>query len=123
MSDRATGGTRPVPGTIRISDDVLADLAGYAAMQTFGVVGMASPTVRDGVAQLLSRERLRKGIKVSGDDLEKTVDLYVILEHGTSLAEVARNLADRVRYVLETYGSVRVADVEVHVQGIKVHKK
>ena len=62
---------RPVAGTIRISDEVLADLAGYAALQTFGVVGMASPTVRDGVAQLLSRERLRKGIRVSGDDLER----------------------------------------------------
>jgi uncharacterized alkaline shock family protein YloU len=124
MSDRPTAGVeRPVPGTIRISDEVLAELAGYAAMQTFGVVGMASPTVRDGVAQLLARERLRKGIKVTGDDLDKNVDLYVVLEHGTSLAEVARNLQDRVRYVLETYGSVRVKNVEVHVQGIKVHKK
>ena len=113
---------RPVAGTIRISDEVLADLAGYAALQTFGVVGMASPTVRDGVAQLLSRERLRKGIRVSGDDVEKRVDLYVVLEHGTSLAEVARNLADAVRYALETYGSVRVSEVEVHVQGIKVHR-
>jgi uncharacterized alkaline shock family protein YloU len=114
---------RPVNGVIRISDDVIADLAGYAALQTFGVVGMASPTVRDGVAQLLSRDRLRKGIRVSGEDGVKRVDLFVILEHGTSLAEVARNLADRVRYVLEKYGSVRVSEVEVHVQGIKVHKK
>ncbi len=109
-------------GVIRISDDVLADLAGYAALQTFGVVGMASPTVREGVAQLLSPDRLRKGIRISGED-GKRVDLYVILEHGTSLAEVARNLADRVRYVLENVAGVPVSDVEVHVQGIKVHKK
>jgi uncharacterized alkaline shock family protein YloU len=114
---------RPVSGVIRISDDVLADLAGYAALQTFGVVGMASPTVREGVAQLLSPDRLRKGIRVSGEDDAKRVDLYVILEHGTSLAEVARNLTDRVRYVLEEFAGVPVGEVEVHVQGIKVHKK
>lgn len=114
---------RPVTGVIRISDDVLADLAGYAALQTFGVVGMASPTVREGMAQLLSPDRLRKGIRVTGEEDAKRVDLYVILEHGTSLAEVARNLTDRVRYVLEHYAGVPVSDVEIHVQGIKVHKK
>ena len=114
---------RPVPGSITVGDDVLADLAGYAALETFGVVGMASPSVRDGVTRLLSRDRLRKGVRISGDETAKRVDLYVVLEHGTALSEVARNLADRVRYVLESCASVHVDDVEVHVQGIKVHKK
>lgn len=111
-------------GTIRIANDVLADLAGYAALESYGVVGMTTQTVRDGVAQLLPSEKLRKGVKVSNiDDGAVTVDLYVIVEHGTNIAEVSHNLANRVRYVLTTTAEVPVADVEVHVQGIKVRDK
>lgn len=109
-------------GAINIANDVLADLAGYAALEVYGVVGMASPTLRDGVAQALSREKLRKGVVVaaSGDGIR--IDLFVIIEHGTNLAEVSHNLAERVRYVLTKMADVRIEDVDVHVQDVKVRK-
>ncbi len=112
-----------VGGAINIANDVLGDLAGYAALECYGIVAMASPTLRDGVAQLLSRERLRKGVSVVSDDEDQvTVDLYVVAEHGTNLAEVAHNMSERVRYVLEANADVKVDAVNVHVQGIKVRK-
>lgn len=109
-------------GTINISNDVLADMAGYAALECYGVVGMASPSLRDGVAQMLSRDKLRKGVAISSDGEGVTVDLYVVAEYGTQLAQVAQNMADRVKYVLTTNAEVKVERVEVHVQGIKVRK-
>lgn len=112
--------TQQVPGAVHIANDVLADLAGYAALESYGVVGMASPTLAEGVAQLLPRQKLRKGVQiVSGDD-GVTVDLYVVIEHGTQLAEVSHNLADRVRYVLTDTADVSVNCVDVHVMGVKV---
>jgi uncharacterized alkaline shock family protein YloU len=108
------------PGAVHIANDVLADLSGYAALESYGVVGMASPTLADGVAQLLPRQKLRKGVKITGGDEGVSVDLYVVIEHGTKLAEVSHNLADRVRYVLTDIADVPVNDVEVHVQGVKV---
>ncbi len=110
-----------VAGTINIANDVLADLAGYAALESYGVVGMATPTVRDGVAQLLSKDKLRRGVKI-GNDAEGavTVDLYVVIEHGTQLVEVSHNLSERVRYVLTSMAEVRVSRVDVHVQDIRV---
>lgn len=108
-------------GTIHIANDVLADLAGYAALESYGVVGMAVPTAADGVAQLLSREKLRRGVKVrSREDGAVDVDLHVVIEHGTNLSEVSHNLAARVRYVLTDMADVAVNEVDVHVQGIKV---
>jgi uncharacterized alkaline shock family protein YloU len=107
-------------GSIHISNDVLADLAGYAALECYGVVGMASPSLKDGVAQLLSREKLRKGVVISGDGDTVKVDLYVVIEHGTKLTEVAHSLAERVEYVLTTLADVRVDSVDVHVQDVKV---
>lgn len=107
-------------GSVNIANDVLADLAGYACLESYGVVGMASPSLRDGVAQLLPAAKLRRGVKVSTNDDSVVVDLYVIIEYGTNLTEVSHNLANRVRYVLTNMADVHVSDVEVHVQGVKV---
>jgi uncharacterized alkaline shock family protein YloU len=110
-------------GTMTIANDVLADIAGFVALECYGVVGMASPSLRDGVAQLLSRDRLRKGVMITNiDDHKIKIDLYVVIEHGTNLAEVSRNLTDRVKYALTHDADVQVASVDVHVQGIKVRK-
>jgi uncharacterized alkaline shock family protein YloU len=108
---------------VTIANDVLADMAGFVALECYGIVGMASPSLRDGVAQLLSRDKLRKGVVIGNvDEREVKVDLYVVVEHGTNLAEVSRNLVDRVKYVLTHDADVQVASVDVHVQGIKVRK-
>jgi len=109
-------------GSIHIANDVLADLAGYSALESYGVVGMTSPTLGEGVAQLLPRQKLRKGVKVVSSDGGVEVDLYVVIEHGTNLTEVSHNLANRVRYVLNNMADVPVARVDVHVMGIKVRQ-
>ncbi len=110
----------PAAGVVSIANDVLADLAGYASLESYGVVGMASPSLRDGVAQLLPAAKLRRGVKVAATDEGVVIDLYVVIEHGTNLAEVSHNLANRVRYVLTNTADVKVANVDVHVQGVKV---
>lgn len=114
--------TKKAAGAVSIANDVLADLAGYTALESYGVVGMASPTVADGVAQLLPRQKLRKGVKIVTSDEGVLADLYVVIEHGTNLAEVSRNLADHVRYVLTDTADVPVAHVEVHVVDVKVRQ-
>jgi hypothetical protein len=82
---------KPVPGCVNIANDVLADLAGYAALESYGIVGMASPSLRDGVAQLLPAQKLRKGVHVVSTDDGIVADLYVVIEFGTNLAEVSHN--------------------------------
>ena len=110
----------PVVGSVNIANDVLADLSGYACLESYGVVGMASPSLKDGVAQLLPAQKLRRGVRVTAGDDGVSVDLFVVIEFGTNLAEVSHNLANRVRYVLTHTADVKVASVDVHVQGVKV---
>lgn len=116
MPDKASG-------SINIANDVLADLAGYAALESYGIVGMASPSLRDGVAQLLPAQKLRRGVKITPSEAGVSVDLYVVIEFGTNLTEVSHNLASRVRYVLTEMADVKVASVDVHVQGVKVRNQ
>jgi len=114
--------TSTVKGQVNIANEVLADIAGFAALECYGIAGMASPSLREGVGQLLSGDRLRRGVQITNVDDGVRVDLYVVIEHGTNLTEVSHNLTDRVRYVLETMADVKVESVEVHVQDIKVRK-
>jgi len=107
-----------VPGTLSIADEVIAELAGYAAFESYGVVGMAAPTMQDGIAKILPAHRLRRGVLVDFNEDGALINMYVIIESGTNLAVVSKNLADAVRYTLEHYAQIKVADVRIHVQGI-----
>ncbi|MDR1082840.1 MAG: Asp23/Gls24 family envelope stress response protein [Coriobacteriales bacterium] len=114
--------TKTIPGELSITDAVIVELAGYAALESYGVVGMAAPSVQDGIAKLLPIRRLQRGILLRFDDEGATIELHVVIESGTNLSAVSQNLADSVRYTLEHYAQIKVADVLVHVEGIHVTK-
>lgn len=109
-----------VTGSLKIANEVIADIAGYTALESYGVVGMAAPTLENGIATLLPNTKLRKGVEVSATNVGVRVDLYIIVEHGTGIAQVSRNLADRVRFILSDLTEVPIDTVEIHIQGIKV---
>ena len=110
-------------GTLTVTDGVIADLIGYAALETFGVVGMAAPSFQDGFVKMLPARALRRGVIVVKTDEGLAIDLYVVIEYGVNLTTVSKNLVDRVRFVMENYANQRIADVSVHVQSINVPKE
>ena len=103
-------------GRITIAPDVVAHIAGHAALESYGIVGMSA---RGRVGRLLSRDRIGQGVVVGRTDDGVTVDLYVVVEYGLNLAEVASGLRNRVRYDLERLTGLTVAAVEVHIQDVK----
>lgn len=109
-----------IAGDLIVSEDVIADVAGHAALGCYGVVGMASPSVVDGLAKVLPQSRLRRGILVNTDEEGTLVSLYVILEHGVNINAVSANLVDQVTFALKEFVRTPFKGVEVHVQGIKV---
>ncbi len=108
-----------VPGSLRVSNDVIADLAGYAALECYGVVGMAYTDVEQGVARLLPIYRLRKGIEVALEDGLIVVDLHVILEQGVNMASVAKNLESTVKFILNQIAELSDVEVRVHVEDMR----
>lgn len=109
-----------IPGDLIVSEDVLADTAGHAALQCYGVVGMALPSANSGLAKLLPQSPLRKGVTVSVDEDGVLISLYVILEHGVNINAVSTNLVDQVTFALEEFIQAPLKGIDVHVQGIKV---
>lgn len=111
-----------VQGTLRVSNEVLADIVGYTAMECYGVVGMTAPNAVDGISKILPNSRLRRGIIVKPTDSGVQVELYVVIEYGTNISTVSQNLIDQVTFALTEYARVPIKSVEVHVQDIKVRK-
>lgn len=109
-----------INGELTVAQDVITDLVGYAALESYGVVGMAAPTLTDGIAKLLPASRLRRGVNVVQTEEGIDADLYIIVEHGTNLAEVSRMLAEKIKFTLEDSTNMTVHDVSIHVQGVKV---
>ncbi|HEY8463711.1 MAG TPA: Asp23/Gls24 family envelope stress response protein [Bacillota bacterium] len=110
-------------GSINISPDAIAMVAGIATLQCFGVVGMASRTIQDGISELLTgKDNLTKGIEVIIDDEQVVIDLYVIVEYGVQIKEVANNVIQTVKYAIQNQFSLDVAKVNVIVQGVRIEK-
>lgn len=109
-------------GDIIIDDQALATLAGLAAMECYGVVGMASRNTTQGIFELLKREQLTKGIKVTTVDDKINIDLYIVLQYGVKISVVADNIISRIKYSVETFSGVSVENVNIFVQGVRVQK-
>jgi uncharacterized alkaline shock family protein YloU len=107
-------------GIVTISDDVIADVAGITCTRCYGIVGMASPSFHEGVADLLGRDSLRKGVRLKRNEDDISFDLFVIVEAGINITEVAHNLIEQVKYMVENCTGLRVEEVQVHVQGVRV---
>ncbi len=113
---------QPIPGKLHVANDVLADMVGHAAMECYGIVGMVAPNAADGIAKILPPSRLRRGIVLETSEEGVTVDLFVVIEYGTSINAVSQNLKDAVSFVLKEQARVPVKNIEVHVQDVKVRK-
>jgi uncharacterized alkaline shock family protein YloU len=109
-------------GNIIIDDNVIAKIAGISAMESYGIVGMASKNAKDGLFELLKSDYLVKGIKVHSNDDILNIDLHVILEYGVKISVVANNIIERVKFNVEELTGYKVNQINVHVQGIRVEK-
>jgi uncharacterized alkaline shock family protein YloU len=107
-------------GRIEISPQAIATLAGEAVLRCYGVVGMANKNLIDGIADLLQPDRWVRGVDVRVRDGKVIVDLYVIIQYGTRISEVAHGVMHGVQYALEQALGVDVAEVNVHVQGLRM---
>ena len=107
-------------GEILIDTDVIAKYAGTIAVECFGIVGMASINVKDGLVKLLRKESLSNGINVTVENNQIRIDFHVIVSYGVSISAVSDNLIETVKYKVEEFTGVPVEKVNVYVEGVRV---
>jgi len=108
-------------GEIEVSNNVIATIAGGAAVVVYGIVGMASQKqLKDGIAELLKKENFQKGIIVRQEEDSVHIDMYIIVSYGTKISEVAHNVQEKVKYTLQQTLGLNVDSVNIYVQGVRV---
>ena len=108
-----------VGGTVAVTNEAVAHVVGLTVLECYGVVGMAATSLTQGVARLLTRDRLTQGVSVrrSGDGL--SIDLYIVVEFGLNLADIAANVRSRVQYQVQKLTQMPVHSLQIHIQGVK----
>lgn len=109
-------------GTVKISEEVVAIIAGIAATDVPGVAGM-SGGIAGGIAEILGRKNLSKGVKVEVGEKEAAIDLYIIVEFGARIPEVAWDIQEKVKTAVQTMTGLNVVEVNIHVQGVNFDKE
>ncbi len=103
---------------IKISNDVVAVIAGVAVSEVQGVSGMAGGFA-GGITEVLSgKKNLAKGIKVEIEDEKVKIDVNIIVEYGSRIPDVAFEIQNRVKKSVENMTGLKVEEVNVHVQGV-----
>lgn len=104
-------------GDIRIANEVVGVIAGLAATDVEGVAGM-SGGIAGGIAEMLGRKNLSKGVKVEVGEEQAAIDLFVVVEYGVRIPEIAWAIQENVKRAIETMTGLEVVEVNVHVQGV-----
>ncbi len=108
-------------GQIDISNDVVATIAGGAAVDCYGIVGMASKNqIKDGLTEILRKENFTRGVIVRQENDQVHIDMYIIVSYGTKISEIAHNVQSKVKYTLDQTVGLAVDTVNIFVQGVRV---
>lgn len=107
-------------GEITVSRDVVETVAGLAAIDCYGLVGMVPQDIQSGITSILGIDSIRKGVSVHSTEDGLVVDIHVIVGYGIKIKEVAYNVMQKVKYVLENNAGLPVATVNVNIKGVKV---
>ncbi len=106
-------------GTIHVSARAIAAIAYQAAIKSYGVVGLASKNLVNGLTNRIVNDPTN-GIEVDYDEDMVTIDIYIVVQYGTRIKSVAASVANTVRFNVEKYLGLPISNVNVHVQGLRI---
>ncbi|MBN2557642.1 MAG: Asp23/Gls24 family envelope stress response protein [Clostridia bacterium] len=109
-------------GTLRVTDEVIAIIAGLAAVEVDGVYSM-SGGLSGGIAEVLGIKNLSKGIKVETRAGKIYINIYIIAEFGARIPEVAWNIQEKVKKTVERMTGMKVAEANIHVQSVNIPRE
>lgn len=118
MSEVKNEITEPVvdSGSITYANDVIAKIAALAANEVDGIIGMTGGSIQD----MLGMKNLTKGLKVTLDEEDVTVELHIIVQYGVKIHEVCVEVQNAIKKAIESMTGLNVVSINVNVNGIKL---
>jgi uncharacterized alkaline shock family protein YloU len=113
-----TGETTSI-GSIHVSPRAIATIAYQAALESYGIVGLAPKNLIDGLTNVLVKDPTQ-GVEVNYDGENIIIDMYIIIEYGTRIKSVASSVANTIRFHVEKALGMPISQVNIHVSGLRV---
>lgn len=107
-------------GKVIISPEVIATYAGSVAVECFGIVGMGAISMKDGIVKLLKKEKITRGINVTVEEDQLTLDFHIIIAYGVNISTVTDNLIETVKYKVEEFTGLTLDKINIYVDGVRV---
>ena len=107
---------------INISEDVVVTIAGKATSEVKGVASM-NGGIAGGLSEMFGKKSFSKGVKVQITEKDAVIDLYIIVDYGTRIPDIAFEIQNRVKTAVENMTGLRVLEVNIHVQGVNLPKE
>ena len=99
-------------GYLSVEKDVVAKIAGIAATNCYGVVG---------IVHLLKKESLTKGVEIAiNENNDISIKLHIIVEYGTNIQAIGKIVYDTVQYKLQESLGMKCSKLKIYVEGIRV---
>lgn len=109
-------------GSVKIAPEVVSIIASIAATEVRGVAGM-SGGLTDDIAEKFGMKSSNKGIKVQLGENEVSIDLFLVVEYGVRIPEVAWEVQQNVKKAVETMTGLKVVEANIHIQGINIARE
>lgn len=110
-------------GNVKISVEVISTVAGIATAEISGVAGMSGSVV-GGIAEILGGKKNKgKGVKVEVNENKAVIDLYIIVDYGVRIPEIAWEVQENVKNSVESMTGMTVEKVNIHVEGVSFEKE
>jgi len=107
-------------GSITISNEAISNVAGFFALDCYGVIDLAPRNLADSFAEFFKKGAYSKGVKVSTYKNKIFLELNVIIKYGVSINAVAESLKKSVKYSVEDFTGMIVESVDVNVVDVRV---
>ncbi|MCK9478336.1 MAG: Asp23/Gls24 family envelope stress response protein [Firmicutes bacterium] len=109
-------------GNIKISEEVVAIISGIAASEVSGVAGMSN-TFASGIAELLGKKSLAKGVRVELEETTTSIGISLVVEYGCKIPDVAWEVQEKVKKAVETMTGLEVLEVNIFIDGLIMPKE
>jgi uncharacterized alkaline shock family protein YloU len=116
--DLVQGHGEPSENSVRIADDVVGVIAGIAAMEVEGVAGMSGGFAAEMSERMLGKKILSKGVKAQVGEKEAAIDLYIVVEYGVRIPDVATKVQESVKRSVESMTGLECVEINIHIQGV-----
>lgn len=114
---------KEILGEVNIVPEVIATIISRTVIGIPGVAGLAT-RAKGGIGTLLGTKELEKGINVDlRENKEVSTTISVIIEYGSIIIDVAKEIQKKVKGELETKTGLKVTGVNVNIQGVHIEEK